>query len=414
MIRTLITFIFFINASFSIYANSRDEIDHYNQETIELLSDLDSCLIRVDHTIERAENIGYDYGLAYAFYLKGYIHRIQDDLGKAFLANLKGLSLLQEIGDKRAPETMVRLYLNAGEILERHFKYDDAIKYYQEGLEVAKKQNLTQRIIDLSYNIGNAYHSKGDLTMAVNFIQESYKLAQSEGDEHTMVNGLNLMGLIFKDNYKYDTATFFFTKMLTHSYQDLDEDKYKGRAYHNLANTFTKAGDTLKAISTFNKSLEFKRKGNKPDEVFITENDLAELYYFQGDYVLAREIIERCIQNYDQMRLDPDYYKVFHLARRVNSAIGEYSSIDQYADRYFDENKKFIEQQRKLIEIRDQFKMEVLTASFFVELERNKRIAQLNQVILWISILSLMIIGYLKARQIWMKRVVGSAVRNLA
>ena len=412
MIREVV-FVICISASLYCFPNSRDQIDQYNQETVDLLDDLDSCLARVDYAIERAETIGYEYGQGYALYLKGYIHRMQDDLGKAFLANLKGLNILAGNDDERAPETLVRLYLNTGEILEKHFKYEEAAQYYSEGLIIARRENLVNWIIDLHYNTGYAYFLKGELDKAADLIHKAYELAQTEEDEHTIVNALNLMGLIFKDNKMYDTATLFFNKMLTHAYEDLDADKYKGRAYHNLANTYAQAGDTTKAIASFYKALEHKQRRNITTEIFITANDLAELFFKKGDLFLAREMIQRCIENYEEMRLDPDHYKVFDLARKINSALGEQTLVNHYASRYFDENDAFIKQQEELIEIRDQFKMDVLTAGFFIEMERNKRIAQLNKAILWISLLALIVIAYLRIKHIRMKRLVGKAVGEL-
>ena len=409
----LFLLIVFISISTCSFASRWEELDLYNQETIDLLDDLDSCLLRVDYAISLAENVGYDYGKAYALYLKGYIHRTQGDLGKAFLANLKGLSILQHEHDERAPETLVKLYLNTGEILEKHFNYEEAIQYYSEGLAIAKKENLTEWIIDLTYNAGYAHLLRGDMESALVYTHQSYKLARSEEDEYDIVNALNLMGMLLTDNHKYDTAELFFDKILQYEYVDLDANEFKGRAYHNLANTYAQSGDTTSAISAFKNALLYKKKRNKPEEIFITENDLAEIYYALGKYDKAYEMISNCIEHYDLMPLIPDNYKFFDLARKIKAALNEYSLSNHYANRYFEENEKFINQQEKLIKIRDQFKMEILTASFFVELERNKRIDTLNKAIVLILILSALIIGYLKIKQVWIKNLVGKELDKL-
>ncbi|MEM6830156.1 MAG: tetratricopeptide repeat protein [Bacteroidota bacterium] len=408
-------FILLLSLSATIYcnANRRDEIDQYNQETIDLLNDLDSCLKRVEYAIVQAENIHYDYGQAYGLYLKGYIHRMRNELGKAFLANLEGLNALKNMHDKRAVETQVRLYLNTGEILKKHFKYEVAIQYYTEGLALARKHNLTEWVIDLNYNIGSAYKSNGDFEQATRFIFKAYQLAQSEADEHTVVNALNLVGLISSDNHQYDTAVLFFNKMLDYKYKSLNVAKYKGRAYHNIATTYLQSGDTSEARNAYYQALELKVVRNKPSEMFITEYDLAELYYSQGNYMEAHKMTLRCIGNYENMRLHPDHYEVFDLARKTSVALEEHQQADHYANRYFEENKKFIKEQERLIEIRDQFKMEVLTASFFGELDRNKRISNLTDVIIWILVVSISAIAYMKIRQVWMKRVISRELDKL-
>ena len=382
-----------------------EEIDQYNDQTIDLLDDLDSCILRIQYSIEQSESIDYEFGLAYAQYLKGYVHRMQDELGKAFLANLKGLHILEGVNDERAPETQLRLHINTGEILQRHFKFSEAIKYYSEGLKIAKShEKLENWIADLNYNIAVSYQSKGDLQMAMEYVNEAYKSAKDENDENILINAVNLAGLIFKDNHAYDSAIFSFNKMLKHVYDNLDANKYKGRAYHNLANTYAEQGDTSKAISCFLKALEHKKIRNSPQQLFITQNDLAELYFLKGDYYAAHDWIEQCLEHYGEMRLDPDHYKVYDMARKISSVLGNPENVDRFANRYFDENKKFIQQQEKLIEIRDQFKMELLTASFFVELERNERIEQLNNVIIFISFLFVLSILFIKLRQMWVNK----------
>lgn len=400
---SLIAFYLFLSL---ISLAGRDELDQYNRKTIDLLDDPDSSLRRVEYAIEEAKSINYDYGEAYAYYLKGYILRMQHDLGKAFLANLKGLNLLQGDTDKRTPETLVRLYINTGEILKKHFKYDEAIEYFLEGLKIAKKENLEKWIIDLHYNLGNTYKWKGNYNQAYDYLLDAYLHAKRKNDEHTIVNALNQMGLIFKENQNYDSAIVFFDKMISYPYEALSSAKYKGRAYHNLANTYAYAGDTVPAYEAFKKALEYKTKRNNPSEIFITENDFAELLFAKGEFEQASIMAENCIESYEKVRLHPDHYKVFDLFRKISASKSDYIQADKYADRFFIENEKFIRQQENLIEIRDKFKMEVLAASFLGELERNKRISILQTSLICVLIIAIVIIAYLKGNQIMVRTAI--------
>ncbi|GAB4232747.1 MAG: hypothetical protein Tsb0034_05630 [Ekhidna sp.] len=134
------------------------EIDQFQEESINYLdTDLDQAMEMIDHSIEEAQDIGYYYGEAYGLYLKAYINRVQDDLGKAFVVNLKALHAIQFLDDERAIDTKVRLYVNTGEILKKHFQYKEAIQYYSEGLEIAKEHDLDEWVVNLTYNIGNAH-----------------------------------------------------------------------------------------------------------------------------------------------------------------------------------------------------------------------------------------------------------------
>lgn len=405
--------IIFIFTSFACYPSSKSEIDQYNEATLTLLDDLDSCLLRVNYTIKEAENIGYAYGQGYGWYLKGYIQRMKEELGKAFVANLKGLTVLQDESSKRASKTLVKLYLNTGEILSRHFKYEEANEYFLEGRAIAENENFDRWVIKFNYSIGVNYKKLGDLPKANDYLNEAIKGAYLEKDEYTLVNSLNQMGLICKKINNLDTAAIFFNKMLQYSYVDVNADEYKGVAYHNLANLYAQKGDTVKAFLTFNKALDHLEATNIPSETFITELDMAELFYLQGDYDKAQQLIEKCIQQYDIMRLHPDHYKVFDIARKISFALNEPTLVNNHVDGYIEESTEFIIAQQKLIDSMSQYKMDILTAAYFSELEKDKRIHHLKIAMIWIAVVLTGIIIFLKLRQIWMKRVVTKALKNL-
>jgi len=408
----ILTFIFLAFTT-QPFLSTETAIDQFQKETINYLdSDLDNCLFRINQSITASQDLDYDYGEAYGLYLKAYVHRTQDDLGKAFVVNLKALSILNAMMTSRAIDTKVRLYLNSGEILKKHFKYDEAIQYYKEGLEIAQNNNLENWVIDLQYNIGNAYRGKGDLSNAFDYIHRAYTRAIPRDDEHTVVNALNIMGLIFKDNGSHDTARFYFQKMLTYDYHKLNENKYRGRAYHNIANTYGQVMEYDKAEVAFKKALNEKRIKNRPKEVFITEIDLAELYHQMGRLEDADRLAKACVSKYDHIGLDPDYYKIFDLQRKISSDLERFEELDFYANRYVEESTKFVAQQEELIRIRDQFKMEILTASFFVELERNNRISYLNQIIIMLLMTVIVILLVFKCAQVLSKRSLEKEIKR--
>ncbi len=383
---------------------SRDELDQYNEKTIALLDDLDSCMLRVEYAVEQAEEINYPYGMAYALYLKSYILHEQNDLGKAFLTNLKALNILSDLQDERSSDTQVRLYLESGEILEKHFKYEDAIRYYKRGLEIAEQHDFSRLIMRTSYSLGLSYYLMEDWNNARKFINKSFILAEDLKHEAVAADALNLMGLVFKSSGQPDSAKHFYQKMLEDRYDDAyNRSKYKGRAYHNLANLYAQTGNNASALLAFAKALEYKMATQDMSQVFITEKDLAELHYTLGEYEKASEMIRSCMTKYQNMWIDPEHYAVFDLARKIAAASQNHELTKYYTNRYVEENEKFLERQAELIEMRDQFKMEILEASFASEQERNMRISNLHKVIVSLLVLSLVVVSYVKLKQVWVK-----------
>ncbi len=384
---------------------SPESIDKFNKETIKFIeNDPNVTFERLDSVIQMSKDIEYGYGEAYALYLKGYTHKINDNSGKAFLSYLKALDLLKGIDSDRAADTKSRLFIETGSILRVHFKYDEAIKYYDEGIKLAKEYSLERWIIDISYNKGFALGEMGNLDQAINLLQETLNLAKRENSERMIVNCLNLIGLTFRDNHQYDMARSYFEQMLSYDYQKLNKYKYHGRAYHNIATTYVLSGDLTTAESFYDKALLEKKQYKNVTGLFITQIDLADVYYQTGRIDKANELASAGIAKYDQLSLSPDYYKIFDLQKKIAAARNDLAGVVAFSDQYVVENNKFLDQQKELIKIRDQFKMEILSASYFSNLQRERRIADLYTYILYGLLALAAVVVANKSWNMWRKK----------
>ncbi len=160
------------------------------------------------------------------------------------------------------------------------------------------------------------------------------------------------------------------------------------------------------------KSLDVKLQRNKVKEVFITQLDFAELYFANGDIEQAEELAYACETIYPQLKKTPVNYKLYSLLRKIDYKKGNYEQAEKYAVAYETENQAFLDRQSELIQIRDQFKMDILTTSYFSELNRKRQIAQLRDAIYFIVLFIFIGFTIWKIRQLYVKKALERELRT--
>jgi len=373
LISRMLSFETIQNAVLNNSAVTEASIDVYNKQTNVVLEDnIEKTLLRIDSAISMSKNISYPYGEAYALYQKGYLLDEKNEAGKALIANLNALKILDALESERVAKTSVSLYINTGLILRQHFKYEEAIQYYKEGLKLAESYKLTDSKSRLYYKIGNAYKHLGDLETAVRWLSKAHNNSLTNRDERTAINSLNLMGIAYKNSGDFRSARKYFNMMLDHNYSDINPLKYFGQAYHNIAYTYFLENELEKAELYYNKSLEYKKGRNKVSELFITRHDLAEVHLATGELAKAEKLATYCEAH-------------FSLLRKIAYQKGDIAKVEAYAARYQQESELFIADQEELIKISDQFQMDVLTDKYFIELDWQQKVTERTNYMYYIA-----------------------------
>ncbi|MEL6560181.1 MAG: tetratricopeptide repeat protein [Bacteroidota bacterium] len=409
---TTLTTLFFLTIFISPPLTEKS-IDTYNEKTYEnFTDDVEHSMSRVDSALSMSREIGYEYGEALALYQKGYLLDVMNEQGKALIANLSALQLLKDYNNEEAIKCKIKLYITTGLILQDHFKYDESIWYYKEGLNIATANTLDYWIAELNYKIGYSYKKQNNLDESLTWFKKAYEISTTLDDDYIVVNSLNMLGLAFSTNQNYEEARKYFNLVLKHKYRMVSKTKYLAKAYHNIANTYLSENNFDLAEANFQKALIHKEERQKVSEIFITKLDMANMYFLSGDLNKASEYGNDCVAYFNDLRNTPSNYKLFSLLRKIEFKKGEFLLSDKYANRYELENQKFIDRQSELIQIRDQFKMDILTTSYFSELNREKQIAQLWDAIYYILLFIFIGFTIWKVRQLYMKRMLEKELRT--
>lgn len=395
--------------------DSRQEIDDAKYIIYDHLDNdrLDSAHWVVDQVIAQSESMDYNYGHAKSIFIKSYLHRINNELGESFVLNLEALRLLHDSDDPRTPKTVADIYISTGGILNRHYQYDQAIQYYDEGVAIAFQHDLNIRLTELTYLKAVATMNKEHYAEAFATFEESLRLSLEHYEEWTTLNSLNYLGVIAQKMGKLDLAREYFHQIIDFQFQEENKHEYLGFAYHNLAETYAKSGDLALAEKYYDMALEQNYLFGDAIYLFETQVQIAELFYDQEAYGAAMEIAEASLESYPHTIQAPESYRVFDLLTNISFATGDVLHAREYHEKFVSENNRFLNDQQEILEMSEQYKMELLTASYFKEIEKQEQMAQLNKVIYLLILIGLFSAMIVQIRKYMLKRSLERAVREV-
>lgn len=408
MLKWHLTIVVILFTYHSVLADSVEKVIESNHEHIRqfLDTDLDSALILADQALAYAEAKDNTWGIGYAYFFKAYISEDQKNLGDAIVFYLKALEYMNELNTEDAIIAKIKIFDNCGIILSEHFKYDEAIEFYIESINLAETHNLKIRLLVSCYNRASAYENKGDYDAAIRDIGRSLSLSREFDDELMTVKNLNLLGITYKKSKKYDLAKKYYREIIDFDFRQLEPDEHIGRAYHNLGSCFLVEKLYEEAESNYLKALDYNLRLATREFLFVTYMDLADLYLTTGRLAEALEMGIAADQVYSAVPLKPNYYKIYEILRNIYHQKGDHEKEDYYAKAYQNENERFLEEQQHVMELRNRLSMDLVLA----ELNRKQHQKAATSPGYWIpALVVVMIIGL----SFYVRRSYRLAQRNL-
>lgn len=399
MFKKLILTTCFLAILICSFATSKQRVNDIHDQVYNLLdTSLDSALLMSNHALEISQDLGYSWGVGNSHFLLGYIAKFENKLSQAMIHYLRALNALEDLTDKKSINTKVKLLTNCGTILEDHYNYEAALEYYDDALNLAIEHGLKNRIVKALYNRSSANQEQGNYEMATEDIKLCLKLALELRDEYMIVNAWNIFGIIHMESEKYQAAREYYQTIINYDYQDLKPSKYIGRAYHNLARSHYLEGQTELAESYYLKSLDIKEERNKPNELFVTLVDLAELYLMDNHLRAGRAVGLRAHGLYFSVPLQEENYQLFHILSEIQYGLKEYEKAREFSTRYKEQNELFLQEEREIQKQQETFKIDLVMAGFQNEILSNQEISRRDNTILFMGLVILALLIYVKLR----------------
>jgi eukaryotic-like serine/threonine-protein kinase len=162
-------------------------------------------------------------------------------------------------------------------------RYDEALKSFQESLEIKQRLNMKKGIAESLDMMANIQDVIGKSDLALKNYNQALTILRDLGDKQGTGNVLTDLGAFQMEHGKYDDALKLFKESLQIQ-MDTHNDEGQALALSNIGNAYLSKGDYDNARTYFTQSLEVRQKLKVPGDIADTLHNLAELYTKTGQF----------------------------------------------------------------------------------------------------------------------------------
>ncbi|HTA27367.1 MAG TPA: adenylate/guanylate cyclase domain-containing protein [Bacteroidia bacterium] len=197
-------------------------------------------------------------------------------------------SLKKVLKNQKEDTNKVNTFNSLADKLRRISKYDSAMIFAGEALELATKLGFESGIGSAYNTFGNCYFYQGLYAKALNNYQLGLFAYEDGGGKQGTSFCQNGMGNVYKALGNYPKALDYYNKALDAD-EEIKDDKDAAFAIGNIATIYIGQQNYSRALELYNKALRLARKiGDKEIEA-INMGNIGYLYKGEGKYDSALE-----------------------------------------------------------------------------------------------------------------------------
>lgn len=145
--------------------------------------------------------------------LQGVIYLKLNNFDESVKTHFKVLKKREERNDKKG---VMLSYLNIGNVFNKSYDPDQALKYYQRALDLAKELRDTRNRANISTNIGNIYaqnalngEKKQDVAHAIDYLVKTVEFCKANVPEVDLFNTYILLSYLYLKADKLEWSTYY-------------------------------------------------------------------------------------------------------------------------------------------------------------------------------------------------------------
>ncbi len=240
------------------------------------------------------------------------------------------------------PFQQVQLFEGLGDAYTGLRQIDKAVDFYEEGLTVAKKNQIAPKMTDLNSKIADAYAKDNRTIEAEGFYGNSLKLAESQAPQRA-IQEKEKVADFYNKKRRYNEEIELRKKSLS----ELDklpeaQVETKGisivpdtisaqRINYKIANAYIAQDQYEKAIPFLEKSIV---QANTEDDLIVQKDatrKLSEVYEYKGDFTKALETYQEYVSVVDTLyiRKEQEISRAARFNREISTKQSRISGLEQ-------------------------------------------------------------------------------------
>ncbi|HCL57670.1 MAG TPA: hypothetical protein DHW82_11775 [Spirochaetia bacterium] len=254
----------------------------------------------------------------------------------------------------------IALLIEFAKILQITGAIEDSFVYLKKALELSKANNWEEEDIQMTIQIGTGYYFQNNMTSALRYYEDAFKLSEKRGEEIQDGYPYALIGSLNYFNYQLHEAEKYLTKAMEYKHslilenvirtygirawtrillgrfkegfedseyieqaiKEIDNPMVLSQAYHYCSICYSWSGlDPKKALVYAMKSYDYAEKSEYMLFIYSSLASRAVAYFYLENYDESLEVLERALEISESNRIFIGVY-ILH-AYRVNAYLGK-------------------------------------------------------------------------------------------
>ncbi len=231
----------------------------------------------------------------------------KSQLGRCFLTKAKlneALKVYQEALDIAIKHDFkskqAAIYNMIGTILNRIPDYDLAIEKINNAIELNSMLKDTIGLGSSLTNLGVSYSRKGSYDKSLEAYFDAVKYLESQNDIGSASNAYTNIGKNYKQLKEYDRALEYYERALKIKL-DLENEQGAGRVYNNMGTTCIELGEYDRALEYYFKALELHKKTKYTNSEGIALINIGEAYMKKQSFAQALDYSYRSLDIFSEI-----------------------------------------------------------------------------------------------------------------
>ena len=242
-----------------------------------------------------------------------------------------------------APYQRVELFEGLGDVYKGRSNLKKALEYYQQGLTIAEKNQISPKVIDLNSKMADAFASDDRIVEAEGFYQNSLNLSRQVAPER-LIQESEKVADFYNQKSRYADEIQLRKQNLTELKQlpkpsVPSENKGTSRAdtitsqriNYKIANAYIAQDKLDEAIPYLEKSIV---EADRDDDLVVQKDatrKLSEVYKYKGDFTKALESYQDYVAVVDSLyvRKEQEISRAARFNREIANTQNRISSLEQ-------------------------------------------------------------------------------------
>ncbi len=265
------------------------------------------------------QELGDNFGLSSALYLRGVIYHDTGELDKALNCFYESLEISKKADEKAGIVTNLQ---HIAIILQDRGEYEQSLEKFNQCLALANEIGEDRAVAASLHHIGITYQHRGEYEKAIEIFNRSIEIEQKFGDIRGIAGNQHHIAIIYKYKGEYDEALKIFNQILK-IFEDVRDPRAVAATHHEIGTIYQSKGNNDEAIERFNNALLINREIGDPIGVAMSLYHIGIVYQLKGEFDKALEIYNETLKTFETVGDQMSISAVLHNMGLINESKGE-------------------------------------------------------------------------------------------